>query len=219
MFSKSANRLIWAVMLVVVAVLVYQTNDSIEGYLRGVGRLNVESQDGGRTVVMTWRGEVNAPMESRIAEAYARHRDSAKTFVLSLASPGGSLAHGARVARLLREIARTHHLVTEVGRYRRCASMCVPVYLQGEKRTAAGNAYFMFHEVSFRDFFDDKPSAVPASATTAATDELFKRYFTPAGVPETWIRQMRAQMAGGNDVWRTADELKAEGSGIVQTIQ
>lgn len=219
MFTPSQNRLIWLAMLTAIAVLGYQTHDRIEGYLRGVGRLDVATRDNGRVVEMTWRGEINAPMEQRIQEAYTRHRDSAETFVLSLASPGGSLGHGARVVRVLNDIARSHALETVVDAGRRCASMCVPIYLQGERRRAGESAYFMFHNVSFRDFFEDEAATVPAAATTAATDELFSRYFAPAGVPDAWIRQLRSEMTGGDDVWRTAAQLYAQQSNIVQVLE
>lgn len=206
-------------MLALIVVLGHQTYDNIEGYLRGVGQLDVTTRDNGRVVEMTWRGAIEAPMEQRISEAYARHRDGAETFILSLASPGGSLGHGGRVVRVLNEIARSHKFETVVHAGRRCASMCVPIYLQGHRRSAGESAYFMFHNVSFRDFFEDEPTSVPASATSAATDKLFDSYFVPAGVPKDWIRQLRGEMDGGDDVWRTAAQLYAEQSNIVQILE
>ena len=76
----------------------------------------------------------------------------------------------------------------------------------------------MFHEVSFREQFAEKDIDVPASAKQSATDRLFETYFTPAGVPDAWIRKVRADMSGGNDVWKTARELVDEDAAIVQDV-
>ena len=57
---------------------------------------------------------------------------------------------------------------------------------------------------------------VPATARASATDRLFRTYFKPAGVPDAWIADVRAQMDGGRDVWKTARELIEENAGIVQ---
>lgn len=216
--SRKLNRVLWVSVLLLIAVLVIQTRDNLEMFFAGIGKLEVTVDGDGETVRLYWRGKIDAPMASRIAEAYDQHRDKAQKFVLSLSSPGGSLSHGGQVVALLRQIRRSHTLETLVDRNRRCASMCVPVYLQGQRRRAAESARFMFHEVSFREQFADQDLDVPASAKQSATDRLFGTYFTPAGVPETWIRQVRADMTGGNDVWKTARELVDEDSGIVQSI-
>ena len=97
--------------------------------------------------------------------------------------------------------------------------MCVPVYLQGQRRTAAANANFMFHEVSFRESFSKDELEVPEAAKGTSTDQLFAKYFTPAGVPDRWIQKVRADMSGGNDIWKTARELIDENAGIVQDVR
>ncbi|MBK9077809.1 MAG: hypothetical protein WBP38_04270 [Hyphomicrobium sp.] len=216
--SRALNRLLWAAVLLAIVVLGFKTRDNLELYFAGVGTLDVREAPDGGTVYLNWRGKIAAPMASRIAEAYERYQGTAGTFVLSLSSPGGSLAHGADVVRLLRKIKETHRLDTVVEAGRRCASMCVPIYLQGQLRTAAESAQFMFHEVSFMEFSSKERLEVPESATASATDSLFERYFVPAGVPVSWIRSVRAAMAGGNDVWKTGRELVDEDSHIVQQV-
>jgi len=49
-------------------------------------------------------------------------------------------------------------------------------------------------------------------------DDTYARFFVPAGVSQSWITQVRAEMAGGKYVWLTGPELVAQGSGIVQDI-
>lgn len=217
--TRALNRLIWAAVLVLIAVLGIQTRDNLENFFAGVGTLEVRLAPDDDTVFLRWRGKIEAPMESRIAEAFERHKDQGRKFVLTLSSPGGSLDHGARVARLLRKIGVTHGVETVVEAGRRCASMCVPIYLQGQRRQAAASAKFMFHEVSFREHLTGEESDVPDAAKGSATDQLFAKYFAPAGVPEAWIRKVRGDMSGGNDIWKTAKELVDENAGIVQDLR
>lgn len=217
--SRSINRILWVSILLLLAVLAVQTRDNLDAFFAGVGKLDVTAEGDGSTVQLYWRGKIDAPMASRIRDAYDQHRDTAQRFILSLSSPGGSLQHGREVVDLLRHIRRTHRLDTVVDSNRRCASMCVPVYLQGDRRIASEGARFMFHEVSFREQFATEDLNVPGSAKTLATDQLFATYFRPAGVPDDWIRQVRAAMAGGNDVWKTARELVDENARIVQELE
>ena len=205
-------------MLLLLVVLGLKTRDNLDAFLEGVGKLEVREGPGGGTVYLRWSGQIDAPMESRIAAAFERYRTGGQKFVLSLASYGGSLDHGAKVVRLLRKISETHSIETVVEAGSHCASMCVPVYLQGQRRTAAADAKFMFHAVSFREYLASDELAVPDSAKNAETDRLLSQYFTAAGVPETWISQVRAEMAGGHDVWKTARELIHENAGIVQQV-
>ncbi len=217
--SRTINRLIWAAVLLLIAGLALQTRDNLDLYFMGVGKLEVRAEPEEDAVFLFWRGKIDAPMESRIADAFERHKGEARKFILSLSSPGGSLDHGSRVVRLLRKIGETHGIETVVDARRHCASMCVPVYLQGQRRTAAANANFMFHEVSFRESFSKDELEVPEAAKGTSTDQLFAKYFTPAGVPDSWIQKVRADMSGGKDIWKTARELIDENAGIVQDVR
>ena len=210
--SAQLNRILWLAMLGILAVLVYQFD--LVAYL-GKGRLTVQADPADeRAVVLKWRGEIEAPMQAQIAEAFREHRARANRFVLSLSSPGGSVAHGGAVIRLLRDIRRTHRLETVVEGAGTCASMCVPIYLQGEARHASARSRWMFHEVSVRDILTEEKTEISSAERKARTDKLFDDYFRPAGVPEAWIRDMRQQMLTG-DVWRTGAELVQEKAGII----
>ena len=216
--SRGLNRFLWLTALLLIAVFGMKVRDNLDTYFVGVGKLDVRDAPEDETVFLRWRGKIDAPMASRIAETFERHQADGRKFVLTLSSPGGSLDHGAKVVRLLRKIAETHNLETVVEAGRVCASMCVPVYLQGQRRTAAADAKFMFHEVSFRESVSRDEIDVPDAAKVIATDRLFIKYFTSAGVPEAWIAKVRADMAGGSDVWKTARALADENAGIVQQV-
>ncbi|MFN0218043.1 MAG: ATP-dependent Clp protease proteolytic subunit [Hyphomicrobium sp.] len=216
--TGALNRWLWIAVLVAIVVLGFKTRDRIDILFARVGSLDVIDEPERGAVLLKWTGAIEAPMASRIAEAYAQHRATAKVFILSLSSPGGTLNQGGEVARLLREISTTHRLETTVEDGARCASMCVPVYLQGQRRSAAPDAQFMFHEVSFSEIGTEGDLKVPESARARETDRLFDRYFPAAGVPADWIAKTRADMAGGHDVWKSARELVDEKAGIVQEL-
>lgn len=218
MLSPAVSRFLWLAFLILIVVFGYKARDNIEVLFAGVGRLDVAPSSDRKTVVMRWSGTIDAPMEQRIAEAYDTYGATAETFVLALSSPGGAVDHGSRVVRLLQRIADTHRLETIVERRRTCASMCVPIYLQGEKRSASSRAQFMFHYVSFSDFFSDEAIDVPASARERATRRFFDSFFRPAGVPAKWIAGILRQMSDGDDVWKSGEALVKERAGIVQSI-
>ena len=121
-------------------------------------------------------------MLARLDEAFRTHGSNTPRFVLSLHSPGGSLEHGRDVIRLIKRVQATHAVDTVLEPRRSCASMCVPIYLAGGRRSADPKSRFMFHEVSFRDSHSDKVERVPKEAIGRATDQFFERYLKPAGL-------------------------------------
>ena len=215
MNEKQVMRALWIVFTVAAVGLGFQFSDQLEGMFARRGTLTVTEEAG--TVWLRWRGAIEAPLHAKLEEAF-RARQGGGRFVLSLASPGGKVDHGGEVVRLIKSMQRTHSIDTVVEGRAVCASMCVPVYLAGGHRSASPAARFMFHEVSFRDAVTDKRDEVPAKAIERSTDQLFERYFRPAGVDELWLADMRKAMHG-RDIWRTAAELVAERSGIVLQLQ
>ncbi len=219
MLSASYNRLVWGIMILVLAILAVRTRDHFGAYFEKVGALEVRTVPDKDLIYLKWQGKIAAPMANRISEALAAHEGEGSKIVLSLSSPGGSVDEGAKVIRLLRSIREKHVLVTSVDAGAMCASMCVPVYLQGAQRIAAADADFMFHKVVFRDFFsNERDRSVPAASIDAETDRFFETYFVAAGVSPTWTQKLRSEIAGGNEVWKTGRELVDEKSGIVQEV-
>ena len=216
MSEKQVMRALWGVFAVAAVVLGFQFSDTLEGMFSRRGTFAVKVEGG--TVIMRWRGAIEAPLAARIEETFRAHQATGAQFLLVLASPGGKVDHGGDVVRLVKTMQRTHAVDTLVEGRSVCASMCVPVYLAGRTRTASATARFMFHEVSFRDAVTDKRNEVPEKAIERSTDQLFDRYFRPAGVDELWIKGMRREMRG-KDIWRTAEQLVAERSGIVQRLE
>lgn len=217
--AGNLSRVLWAVIAIAIIFFGLKARDNFEDYFAGVGTLEVTPAAGDGTLRLEWRGKVAAPMAKKIGEAFDLYGSEARRVELTLSSPGGTLGEGRNVIAVLQRIGRTRELVTHVRAGRMCASMCVPVYLQGKERTAAARARFMFHQVSFRDFYEGEDENVPSAAKERATDTLFGLYFEPAGVPERWIAAIKLEMAGGRDVWKSGAELARDGSNIVQRIE
>ena len=100
---------------------------------------------------MRWKGEVRRGMAEKIHAAFEKHKLSHSVIRLVIDSPGGSVREGERVIRVLQAIKATHRLSTVVMPGKRCGSMCVFIYVQGEKRFAAPASIWLFHEVSRSD--------------------------------------------------------------------
>ena len=214
--GRLTSRLLWIVFGVTILALAYQFEDRLEMVFTTRGELSVEAQPG--RVVLRWRGGIEAPMYARLEEAFRKHSQDTPRFVLSLHSPGGSLQQGRDVIRLIKRVQATHAIDTVIEARRSCASMCVPIYLAGQRRSADPKARFMFHEVSFRDSHSDKVERVPKDAIGRATDQFFARYLKAFGVDERWLAEMREAIRG-KDVWRTAEQLIEQRAGVVQMLE
>jgi hypothetical protein len=218
--SRRLNRILWVTVIVLAVFFALRAQDTLELAMSSIGKLDVRSEPGSGQIYLRWRGKIEAPMAQRIAEELGKRGGSSiSTVVLSLSSPGGSLDHGADVIALLGRIRDTYRLETVVEGRGICASMCVPVYLQGDVRRSAPSARFMFHEVSFRESLSEEKIAVPEKAVGSATDRFFAKYFLAYGVPQDWVSGVRAAIAGGTDVWKTGRELLDERAGIVQRLE
>jgi len=209
------NRIVWVGLLTTVVVLFYAFQDTI---LQRAGTLNVTTKGVPEdTVLFEWRGEVAPPMTNMLRKAYREWGPKKSRIILSLHSPGGLLREGDRVVKLLKRIARTHQLDTIVESRRTCASMCVPIYLQGERRLAAGSSRWLFHEPRSFDIVTDEVILTNAAETEAVTQRFLQRYFVGHDIPDAWLKNTREQMRG-RDYWRTGDQLVSERSGIIQRL-
>src|SRR5262245_22721591 len=151
------------------------------------GRLGMAASEPDNTVVrLSWTGPIAAPMAQQIKEVFESRKHDATRFVFTLSSDGGSVAEGERVIEVLRRIRATHALETVVTQGEKCASMCVFIYLQGQKRYGALASSWLFHEVSRRD-----PLTKQTTLDRAAWERLVDRYFPAAGVSQAWIADLK----------------------------
>lgn len=201
----------------------------------GVGQALFTTPDGLQVVEQTdrlvykWHGKVAADMLEQLKTTFAKHTKDRRPIVLSLDSGGGSVQQGSKIITFILNMQTTHTVNTLVEDGATCASMCVPIYLAGARRSASPSARFMFHEVSFAPVVDHELRKLRAThpqinvgqakkyLIDRGTDNLFERYLVTAGANEKWMNQMRKSVRG-KDVWRSGQDLVAERSGIVHTL-
>ena len=151
-----------------------------------------------------------APMANQIRDAFESRKGQATRFVLRIASYGGSVAEGERVIEVLRQIKSTHQLETIVAQGDVCASMCVFIYVQGQKRFGALTSSWLFHEVSHMDPVTKQTTRLDR----AAWERLVDKYLRPAGVSDTWIAELKPRTIN-SDYWQTGADLIRSNSGII----
>jgi ATP-dependent protease ClpP protease subunit len=173
--------------------------------------------DGG-AVVLAWPHAVEAPMAQRFADAFGRWKGETDHFIIDLNSPGGAIVEGRLVIAEIEKIRKTHKLDTYVGAAANCLSMCVPIYLAGDTRTAAKDARFMFHEPSSYDLVTDERVNKPGFEQKMTSERFFERYFVNSEMNPEW-RDKLHEAWKGRDLWFTAEELVAQGSGVVEGIE
>ena len=95
-----------------------------------------------------WSGLIAAGVADELRASVAKYGTDLKRVVLFLDSAGGQVDEGDRVIAVLNEIKQGHRLATVVAHGKLCASMCIPIFLQGDDRFAARASLWIFHEAS-----------------------------------------------------------------------
>jgi ATP-dependent protease ClpP protease subunit len=161
-------------------------------------------------VVLNWRGPIAAPMANQIRDAFEAHKQKATRFVLRISSQGGLVPEGERVIDMLTQIKVTHQLDTAVTQGDICASMCVFIYLQGQRRFGALTSSWLFHEVAHMDARTKQTTRLDRPAW----ERLVDKYMRPAGVSEEWIADMKPRTVN-SDYWQTGSDLIRANAGII----
>ncbi|WDI30627.1 ATP-dependent Clp protease proteolytic subunit [Hyphococcus flavus] len=219
MDQRQKNKFMLAATLLMLAATVFLITRNEQFIFRDEGRLEARldpnEQD---TVVFYWRSEVEVPMARRYEEAFAEWGDRAGRIILDLHSPGGAIAEGEQVIRIIERMKHTHIVDTRVRRGYKCYSMCVPIFLMGEQRMAGENAIFMFHEPTVRDFHTDEEVRRPELEKNLTTRRFVDRYFANSPINPSWLEGLLAEWKG-RDVFRSARDLVEEESGIVTELE
>jgi hypothetical protein len=161
-------------------------------------------------LVMVWKGEIKAPMSDEISAAFELNKNRIRKVEFKLDSGGGSVKEGEKVIAVLQQIKKTHKLATVVAAGKRCGSMCVFIYVQGQKRLAAPASLWLFHEVSIVNRKTKKISRLDREAW----EQLVDKYWVPAGVNPTWIAEVKTH-TNQTDYWQSGESLLQDGSNII----
>jgi hypothetical protein len=149
-------------------------------------------------------------MRDELAHEFGQVKGRVKRVVLVLSSCGGSVSEAERVIEALKEIKKTHDLETRVEPGSLCASACIPIFLQGVRRSAALTSAWLFHEVTRRGAIDRTKKRVDR----AKTERVFVDYYLKAGVSEAWLNELRIMVQNSN-YWQTGQNLWESKSGII----
>ena len=178
----------------------------------------LEIEEAADAVILRWAHGVEAPMAERFTAAFDDWKSRTGRFVIELNSPGGSITEGRLVIETIERMKETRRVDAYVGAGAFCLSMCVPIYLAGERRTAAPSAAFMFHEPSTRDLFTEEKIDRPGFEQRMTSEKFFDRYFASSGMDAGWRERLRAEWRG-RDLWFTAAELVEQRAGVVEAIE
>jgi len=213
------HKLMFAVTLALLAATAMLINYNDQFVFQNEGRLVVKQhgEDPG-AVIFIWRSDVEVPMARRFEEGFDEWKDRADRIIIDLHSPGGAIREGEAVIRAIERMKRTHIVDTRVRGRRKCYSMCVPIFLQGDMRSAASDARFMFHEPTAYDFFTGEKVDEPAFERARTTRKFFNRYFVNSPMTPSWRNALAAEWKG-KDVFRTGRELVDENAGIVTVLE
>ena len=203
--ARQAARLALAMGLAAAAFTLPLTAASAASHDEPTAAVKLD-KDG--TVWIAWTGEVVPGMADYLHRVFLKYGLVSNRVVVTLDSPGGAVDEGERVIKALQEIKQTHRLITVVLNGSTCASMCVPIYLQGEERFAAPVSIWLFHE-----------AAEAGKNGTVRTDpketlRLFKQYFVPAGVSLEWLNSILPSIRQAN-LWMTGEDLITHHTGII----
>jgi len=168
--------------------------------------LEFNKDDG--TLYIDLSGPIVASMADDVRAAQGKYGTALNRVVLFLDSAGGRVADGDRLIEVLNEIKLRHQLITVVPHGKLCASMCIPIFLQGEDRLAAPASIWLFHEAAQR-----QANGI-LRTDTAETWRLFRKYYAPAAVPTRWLKSI-APMIEEADLWQTGGDLISAKSGII----
>jgi ATP-dependent protease ClpP protease subunit len=168
--------------------------------------LEFNKEDG--TLYVDLSGSIVAEMADDLRAALGKYETTLNRVVLFLDSAGGQVDDGDHLIEVLKDIKLRHRLITVVPHGKLCASMCIPIFLQGEDRLAARASIWLFHEAAQRQ------ANGLLRTDTAETWRLFRKYYAPAGVSMHWVKGI-APMIKEADLWQTGGDLISAKSGII----
>jgi hypothetical protein len=207
-FTFAGGACLAAAVAIATLTLLLASANAAPGEERPVAGSSLEFNKEDGTLYIDWSGPIVAGMADDLRAAVGKYGTTLNRVLLFLESAGGKVDDGDRVIEVLNEIKLRHQLITVVPHGKLCASMCIPIFLQGEDRLAARASIWLFHEAAQR-----RANGV-LRTDTAETWRLFRKYYAPAGVSMHWLKNI-APMIKEADLWQTGGDLISAKSGII----
>jgi ATP-dependent protease ClpP protease subunit len=197
-----------AAIVAALATLPFASADPASAEEQAPAVLSLEFNQADGILEIEWTGLIAAGVADELRASVAKYGTDLKRVVLFLDSAGGQVDEGDRVIAVLNEIKQGHRLATVVPHGKLCASMCIPIFLQGDDRFAARASLWIFHEAS-------QPLANGGQRTDMTeTWRLFRKYYGSAGVSSHWLKSI-APLIKGADLWQTGGDLIDAKTGII----
>ena len=169
----------------------------------------LERIDEGDVTAIAMTGAILPPMAADLA-ALLRAVPRDRRVILDLDSAGGEMDEGKKVIALIQKERERRHVDTLVWYGHLCASMCIPIYLQGEKRHAAALSVWMFHPAH------KEHSPFPSVAATAAVLGDMVAY----GMSREWLEELEKQgvFSTPGEFWISGADLYAQRAGVITDL-
>lgn len=165
---------------------------------------------GKKFVMIHIKGTIANPLADNLASEFKKIPVKAD-LVISLNSAGGSVQEGLRVIELIKKEKENRKIGTVVFNGEICASMCVPIYMQGTTRTAAEVSGFMFHGAAMNGFTN-----IPNPQVSRQIIE----YMIRDGASEKWLMSLWKQgvFTEPTEYWMSGKELFEQKTGVVNAV-
>jgi hypothetical protein len=168
------------------------------------------------TLYVNASGMVNESMFSGFESAVEmRKKFDTKKIKIQLNSHGGYIQEGLKIISLLQQ-EKKHGIKIEtfVDNGNVCASMCVPLFVQGEVRKTAPSASFMFHAAHSRTLL------VLSVVSEKQSKEALIDVFEQAGVSSEWLSQLQKNgiFESPEAYWMSGESLFSENSNVATEL-
>jgi ATP-dependent protease ClpP protease subunit len=207
-FTFAGGAYLAAAAAIAVLTLLLASANAAPGEEQPAAGMSLEFNKEDGTLYVDLSGSIVAEMADDLRAALGKYETTLNRVILFLDSAGGQVDQGDRIIEVLKEAKLRHRVITVVPHGKLCASMCIPIFLQGEDRLAARASIWLFHEAAQR-----QANGI-LRTDTAETWRLFRKYYAPAGVSMHWLKSI-APMIKEADLWQTGGDLISAKSGII----
>ena len=128
-------------------------------------------------VGLRYTGPLKPPLAQDLRKLLLTEPQRFNHVVLELDSNGGELSYVNELVAVLQEVRSRMELTTRVMERALCASGCIPLFMQGEKRKASGASIWVFHGASSAHTNIPDPAATEAylaALSAAGMDPSFR---------------------------------------------
>lgn len=160
--------------------------------------------------VLRIEGNIMPPLAEEFELAISQF-PAGRRVLLEFQSPGGMNTEGNKIIESIKKARESLTIDSFVDNGAICASMCIPLFMQGRQRIAGERSTFMFHGAA--PWYTNIPTV---SVTKEYTDSLIA-----AGASEEWLQTLwdLGVFSEPMEYWVNGEELFSEKTGIVTHLK